>query len=250
MKLVVAYIIYNENNLFFKASLKSVEPIADHILIIDGGSTDGTLEYLDSLKNDKIKIIHRKYQHELRESNGMQRNEYLKWAARMAGYDDTWVLVVDADEVLSDNCFLLKEPSVLGVGNVFTIQMVHFIRDFGHVDSTRAGGPAEDPTYIHRVDRRFFKLTPQVYYPEVEHPVLLGYEGPDRVIDFVIFYHLGYLKGIENLIKKSINHKKKSNMHKPEFLEWWTKAHLYGFYPVREIKPDDIKSSLIREWLI
>lgn len=255
MKLITTYIVYNENNLFFKGSLESVLPHVDGVVIIDGGSKDGTLEYLDNLNNNKIHVIHVPYRHDLKEANGMQRNEYLKWIGRIFGYEDTWVLVIDGDEILADDGYLLREiasnPFIFENERiyVYSLQMVHFIHNLGHIDSTLNGGPAVDPTWKHFSAPRFFKLTPELYYDEVEHPLLRGWNGKQVGLDNPILYHLGYVKGMESIIKKGQNHRNKSNIHTPEFLTWWIQSHLSGSYPVRDIRPEEIKSMVIQEWL-
>lgn len=215
-ELSVAYIVENENNALFKASLQSVLPIADEVIIIDGGSTDGTLELIDSFHTKKIKVIHKRYLHEWKSADGAQRNEYLKWVTK------EWVLVLDADEVLSDNGFLLKELGPSKGCNAYDVQMVHFIGNLDCIDAT---------VPVHFVPRRFFRNKPGLKYPEVEHTILTECE-PIGAINEVIIYHYGYTKGIWNILKKYHNHVKKSNMHPKEFLKWWKDAHLHGTYPV------------------
>jgi glycosyltransferase involved in cell wall biosynthesis len=243
MKLSIAYIIENEENEFFRMSLKSVLPIADEIVIIDGGSIDGTFKLLDEFKDERIKVIHKPYLHNDKGANGLQREEYLKWVT------GDWVLVLDGDEILSDNGFLLKEVyanNKEGI-DVYSVQMVHFIGNLSKRDATFGGTPQLSPNYKHHVPRRFFRRTPNLSYPHVEHPTLEGFPGKESNIDDVIIYHMGYLKGLDDIIAKYKNHLTKSNIHNPEFLKWWKNAHLLGQYPVADIKLEDINSYLIRE---
>jgi len=241
MKLSICYIIENENNEFFKASIKSILDVADEIIIIDGGSIDGTLKYLNSLKDDRIKIIHKSYEHDYRGANGKQRNEYLKWAT------GDWILVLDADEILNDNGFLLRDY-MNSKFDCYNIKMIHFIGNFGQIDASEAGTPKFNPNYKHFVLRRFFKKTDKIFYPETEHPVL---QGPKKIgnIEEIEVYHLGYLRGMNDIIKKYKIHVEKSQIHSPEFLRWWKQAHLLGGYPVRKIHPDEIKSEIIKEMI-
>lgn len=243
MKLSIAYIIENENNEFFRMSLKSVLPIADEIVVVDGGSTDKTFELIDSFHNDKIKIIHKPYFHDDKGANGLQRDEYLKWVT------GDWVLVLDGDEILDDNGFKLKEiyaNNTEGI-EVFSINMVHFIGNLSKRDASVNGGPDLDPNWKHYVLRRFFKRTPKLSYPHVEHPILEGFQGKESTISDVSIYHMGYLKGMDDIVAKYKNHMAKSNIHNPEFLRWWKNAHLLGQYPVVDIKLDEINSYLIRD---
>ena len=41
-KLVIVYMVQNENNPFFRWSLQASRAIADHVVILDGRSEDGT----------------------------------------------------------------------------------------------------------------------------------------------------------------------------------------------------------------
>ena len=240
MKLSICYIIFNENNIFFRASLKSALEIADEIIIIDGGSTDGTLELIDNYKDGRIKVIHKKYDED-KGANGKQRNEYLKYAT------GDWILVLDADEIIDDYGFLLKEIMKDSKFDVYNIKMVHFIENFSKIDATLAGSPQFDPSYTHFVMRRFFRNKQGLYYPEVEHPLLLGDINAIGNIDKVTIYHLGYLKGQIDILKKYKNHVAKSNIHTREFLEWWVNSHLTGIYPTKKIEINEITSTIIKQ---
>lgn len=248
-KLIACYIVLNEENMFFKGSIESVIDHVDGVLIIDGWSRDKTLDIIDSFSSDKIKVVSNKYLSGLRGANGIQRNEYLKYAARIWGYEDVWVLVLDADEIVSDDVFLLRGAIENGKNECYDIRMVHFIRDFGHVDATRAGGPEADPDYVHYVPRRLFKLTPNIYYEEAEHVVPQNIKGEVGRIDSPCIYHCGYLKSIEEIVRKLDNHRRKSNIHSPDFLTWWGVAHLTGTYPTKPINLQDIKSEIIKSWI-
>ena len=68
-----------------RACIESARPIADEILVADSGSTDGTLEVVESL--DGCRIIKREY---------VNSADFKNWAIPQARHP--WVLVVDADE--------------------------------------------------------------------------------------------------------------------------------------------------------
>ena len=243
VKLSACYIVEEENNIFFVMSLKSVlnSNIFDEIIIIDN-SHDGTLELIDSFNDRRIKVIHNRFQHESKGANGRQRNEYLKWVT------GDWVLVLDADEILSDDAYKLREYAESGKFNVYDIKMLHFIYSLKWVDATSAGNPlVKDENHVHRVLHRFFKMTPNVFYPELEHPVLSGFEGEVGIIDDVEIYHMGYMKGIQMVFDKYNLNMAKSNMHNAEFLKAWYKAHVNGTYPVKEINSSEINSYLLKE---
>jgi glycosyltransferase involved in cell wall biosynthesis len=68
-----------------RACIESARPIADEILIADSGSTDGTLEVVESLGG--CRVIERDY---------VNSADFKNWAIPQAAHQ--WVLVVDADE--------------------------------------------------------------------------------------------------------------------------------------------------------
>lgn len=223
--ITVAYICLNENNILFKASLESVVNKFDEILIIDGGSTDGTLNLIDSFNNPKIKVIHNKWVG----SDGLQRTQYLKHAT------GDWILALDCDEVISDNGIEMYNYANQDKFDCYDTHMVHFVYNLAYVDSTVAGGPAASPDYEHFVPRRFFKRAPNVWYPFNQHPVLQGMKSIGKIEDITI-YHYGLTKGMWDALEKSRINFKRSTIHPKEFLEWWHKSVLFGEYPIRKFE--------------
>jgi len=221
--ITVAYICLNENNLLFKASLESVIGKFDEILVIDGGSMDGTLKMLDSFNNPKIKVIHSKW----KGSDGLQRTQYIKYAS------SDWILAIDCDEVVSDNAIELYNYANQDKYDCYDTRMVHFVYNLAYVDATTAGFPPRDEKYEHFVPRRFFKRSPNVWYPFIQHPVLQGFKNVGRIEDITI-YHFGLTKGLWDALEKSDINFKKSTIHPKDYLEWWEKSVLFGEYPVKK----------------
>lgn len=96
--LSVVYIVKNEEN-YILNSLESIDWIADEIVIVDTGSTDRTVEIIQNLSDDRIKLSHFKWNNDFSEA----RN----FAIRQSKCD--WILVLDADELLMDKKTLLKD---------------------------------------------------------------------------------------------------------------------------------------------
>jgi len=111
--------------------------------------------------------------------------------------DDTWVLVLDADEVLSDDGPNLKElaEKCNKTGPfVFSPRMEHFIWNLKWINSR---------IEKHYCPGRFFKFTRGLYYETRQHPVLMGFNPSQPVpnLDDVTIFHYGACEGIEKAIK-------------------------------------------------
>lgn len=87
MNLSVGIITFNEKKRI-KKTLEAVKDIADEIIIVDSGSTDGTkeiaLKYTEFIYNEEWK------------GYGLQKNSVIN---KCKG---EWILLIDADEVVSD----------------------------------------------------------------------------------------------------------------------------------------------------
>ncbi len=248
-KLIAAYIIENEK-LALPLSLQSIIDHVDEVIIIDGGSVDGTLNYIEEIQKKypgKIRLYCNDYPHSDKGANGKQRNKYLKIIQE--DFPEQWCLALDADEVVDDNIknlrFFLEsidKNDNFSLRNVddnkyqqdicVNLKMRHCIQDLAHEDST---------VELHRVFHRLFRITDDLYYPEVEHPVLSSIKPVEKFNTIIpeghdaqflpTIWHLGYCRDIYSLKKKYENHLEKSNIHAPDFLKWWYRAHLFGEYP-------------------
>lgn len=236
-QLIIAMMVQDEE-FWLPFSLKSVLGVADKVVIVDGGSTDKTLDIISAFKDERIEVHYVKFEKDALGADGKQRGEYLKILKEKYMYD--WCLVLDADEIVSDDFHLIKDiikkADIKGV-QVCDIHMEHFIWNFGQVDNS---------TEKHWVLRRLFKITPNLIYPEIEHSVLEGFEGKidtkgmieNKKIDmarcdnFTIF-HCGYLNGVGPIMEKYHKHRKKSRMHSDDFLKHWCLGHTVGGYPVK-----------------
>lgn len=87
IKLSVTLAVYNEEK-FLARCLTSIKPIADEIIIVDGQSTDRTVEIA---KKFNAKIISKKN----------QENFHINKKAANDAATGTWILQMDADEVVS-----------------------------------------------------------------------------------------------------------------------------------------------------
>ena len=82
-------ILTQNHHLTIQACLNSVVPVADEVIVLDSGSTDGTLELVRGYP--KVKVIHNEFK-----DIASQRNVYLAEATH------DWILSIDADEVMGE----------------------------------------------------------------------------------------------------------------------------------------------------
>lgn len=238
MKLGVVIMGQNCEKLIDMA-LESVKD-ADWIVYCDGGSIDGTIEYLNKKEfygadtATKRRIIYQEYNQEDKGMNGKQRNFYLKYVAEHHAGD--WCLAIDADEIVED-FNALKKFVQSADKEVYHVKMRHLIGDLAHEDATQQ---------IHWVMNRLFKIQDGLFYPEIEHPVLNSLkEVKHGLTNATTIWHLAYIPNMWEIKKRYENHMKKSNMHTPQFLKWWYFNHLFGTYPRTQFNPVELPKILL-----
>lgn len=229
---------------------------ADAIVYCSGGEynkgkglNDNAIPIVEKFYNQYIdlsedgRIICNKYDQNDKLMNGCQRNFYLDYIKK--NYHGWFCLALDADEVVEDLSkikeWINKYDEIAKEYPCVSVKMRHFQQDLGHEDAT---------VPEHFVTNRLFKIEDDLFYPEVEHPVLQSktkqykkFQCRDTTI-----WHLAYIPNLWDIKKRYDNHIKKSNMHSPEFLKWWYHNHLFGSYPKKEIKKTDIPKVILDEF--
>lgn len=222
-KLIVAWIVEGDEDVW-KLSYDSVKDIADHIIIIDGNKDNSSpISRYDFYKHKNHHTWNRiPYLHDDKGANGKQRNEYLNELKE--DFIGDWCLVLDADEFVDNPKEILSTIKIMEEQGVTVCSpgMRHFIGDLAHEDSTQKD---------HFVPLRLFKVTPELYYDEVEHPVLRGWTGNLLQGSSFTVWHLAYSREVFRTWKKYKNHCEKSNIHSKDYLDNWYCSHLFGQYP-------------------
>lgn len=93
MSLPIVYCMMTQNRLLeTKHCIDLVEPYVDHVVVVDGGSTDDSLFYLRNREGVNMFV------HPWEDNFSSQRNNYVRRAREVVGHDDFWILVSDPDE--------------------------------------------------------------------------------------------------------------------------------------------------------
>jgi hypothetical protein len=120
------------------------------------------------------------------------------------------------------------------------IHMRHFVGNLSKED-------AQYPK--HHVLCRLFKVTPDLSYPADEHPVLKSWKNLAQTDSFCI-WHFGYARETFILRRKYLNHCKKSTIHSNDYLQNWYYAHMFGFFPVSDVKVEELPEIILNHFKI
>jgi len=233
-ELVIAYILENDEDVF-PLSYSSTYDIADKVVVIWSGhefTKDCKSSFLShygiSDTENKLKVIWRDYLHDYKGANGLQRKHYLEYLQKHHLGD--WCLVVDGDEIL-DMRNQVKEKFMKLLNDAYGSGIDAWLVHMRHIVGTITKEDSEHEE--HMCPGRLFKVTKEMYYDEVEHPVLKGNKKIGK-IQAITLWHFGYSRELFRLKKKYENHMKKSDIHTPDYLKFWYYRHLVGTHPVKD----------------
>lgn len=156
-------IVLNEEK-FLKRSLTNVAPYVDEMIIVDGGSTDKTLEIARSF-NARI------FQSPWKEDFAAQRNISLKHAK------NDWILVIDADEIYEKK--LLEALQSLALNNIGIDAFAFPRKNF--IDGKQTSAYPDHQT-------RFFKRDKEIRYERLIHEVVVGFHRIASPMDLHIIH--------------------------------------------------------------
>ncbi len=163
-------IVKNEEK-FLPQCLKSIKDAVDEIIIVDTGSTDGTVEIAQSFG---AKVYHRPWRNSFSEA----RNHSLSYATC------DWILQIDADEAL-------EQTDIPYLHNLIRTGSHHVI--YVAIYSDLPGGQAKH--YFQRVFRRG-----KAHFEGIVHNQLI-FEG-NAIQSEIRFYHYGYNLSEKEMQKK------------------------------------------------
>jgi len=136
MKITAHVLVKNEMRFLWYA-VAAVMPFVDKILLWDTGSTDGTLEIIDALKqSDSQSKIH---------FHKVLANQFNEEQVRQQMLDETtsdWFLVVDGDEIWWNDSLALLVSTIEAKGNdieSIVVPTINVVGDMYHYQEANAG---------------------------------------------------------------------------------------------------------------
>lgn len=200
---------------FIKYSIGCIFQYAYEIIVVDGGSTDGTVEYVKRLSSiyNKVRLVQGTYT-----DKNTQCNEYMKLAT------GDWVWNHDSDEIY-------HEPEIIGAlsfletakGNAYCVQILNFWRD---LNTVVRGGLWSCPV------NRVFKHEPGNLYNSHRPLTIKKRNGdiivPDKIcLPGITMYHCSHI-GIDRVKKKAEYYAENLKAHPvySRYMEWYNNVYL------------------------
>ena len=239
----VGYITTDNDIPFLLMSIEQIETYVDEIIIIQNSMGDNTNKLINYIKGrDKYKHIITKYSG----NNGSEYNKILRYVS------SEWLLILDSDEVISDNAYLLRDYAKENKFNCYSIRMNHCVYDLAHIDSSLAGDyNTTDNKYDHYVIKRFFKMKKGIHWDDTEHSTIQGFDINELgLISDVIIWHYGKAKNVLELRDKYRMNLSRSTIHNKAYLDGWYFNHLIGSYPRKIINIKEHPGVVRREFYI
>jgi glycosyltransferase involved in cell wall biosynthesis len=182
MAKLVAMLRVKDGILFINSWLKNISPLVDEIVVVDNGSTDGTLEVLQ--KHSKVVSIDRTVNfHEGRDKN----LAYKRVKERKA----EWVLWMDVDEIFEERLTRAKLEKMMSSKFItkYFFRRFHFHKDFEHFE-----GRLDKLICISKPDRVLWKDQHAGYFRDlkIHNGLICGIKGA-KWISKIRIKHYGQL---------------------------------------------------------
>lgn len=197
MSVTLAMIVKNEEA-DLPRCVESARPVVDDMVIVDTGSTDGTVRVAEELG---ARVFHAEW-----------TNDFS--AARNAALDlvsTDWVFFLDADEMIAraDYAKIRRLAQDGGVDGYFFTQR-HYLRGFGYDNWTRAHGQYPEMEgrfegYTDNLAMRFFRRSENVRYAGRVHEQVVTLDPSRRfatAVADVVIHHYGKVGGQEKTERK------------------------------------------------
>ena len=190
----------------FIASIKSLLPIVDELIVVVGDSSDGTRKAIEQLREGKIKIVDSVWDNSLRKGGGLFA-EQSNIGIRNATGD--WLIHLQADEVFMQDSRKKLLESIEYANSKDNIDGVlfpflHFWGDYKHIRNTRR---------THRFEIRAFKNNRNIFsFRDSQGFRKYGENKTGKILKViktkVIVFHYSYSRN-PKLMRKKANYFKR-----------------------------------------
>ena len=184
----------------FIQSILSILPIVDEFVVNVSESEDNTLEMIQSIKNDKIRIIHSKWNEEMREQGYVYGQQ--KMIAQFNCTGD-WVFYIEADEIYHEKDLSNITKSMKKYLNDSKVEALvfNFYHFYGNANSY-----LDSPGW-YRSEARIIKNSLRTYAPDGLFWLVLDSNKKGRYPRAknigVSCYHYGWVRSQEQMNSKS-----------------------------------------------
>lgn len=213
-----------KNEYPIEESLRSVLMFADEVMVVDGGSNDGTLELIASINDSRIKVYHTEWLDTI--GNGIYGITRSMGIGRCTS---DWCVLFDADEVYHENDIEKIKRIPLHMGEeimAVKFNVLHFYQDYNHILNGYAEWKDLYTNKIYMVRNHMGIHHGNINGDPDNFLQCNGQPIPDSwtVLLDIIVYHYGHVKSPNVWLEK------KNRMHKQ-----WHPYHVLDFkdpYPI------------------
>jgi glycosyltransferase involved in cell wall biosynthesis len=220
-------------------AVQSVLPLCDEFVIAVGDSDDGTIELIESLKNDKIKIIKTVWDETQRKGGKVFALETDKAFAEIAE-DSDWAFYIQGDEVLHEKYHHTIREAMEKYKDVDKVDGLlfkyeHFYGSFDYVG-------ASSNWYPHEI--RVIKNNKTIYSYRDAQGFRKGDNEKLNVIPIDAYiYHYGWVREPQKMQSKQINFRRLQRgddwvEKESEFVDFDYEAHVTGMRKFEGTHPE------------
>lgn len=245
MTLTVITPVLNEAT-FLPIYLDSVTSYANEIIIVDGGSTDGSVELIKQYQNrcPRIRLI------QINQTGSPYSNDWNESFVRNLMIEQAscqWIANIDVDEIFDDR-FIAELPHLMNEkrANIYQFPMVNFWRDPWTI---RVNAP-NDERWSNDIIRMWRNGLGIKYEPKQHHCFLMLEDGRSvweepRVRVNIPVYHYHYALG--KRVKYNDNRRGDLNVRENEGEPDWNYRH--GEYDIRTLPFQGKHPSIVQYYL-